>query len=198
MIILIFLPQFHTFERYQLELFEPMPYTHSYALSVSAFRGNSRSSVLWTTKPAMEFWMSVWKRAPNLIPCHAFCRIGEGKHICFSKHYTGEAFDIPYPIGTTFEKHCNAYHISETPSTQFPPIKFGCSNIYVLILQDALMTLGFDCAAIDGYWGKHTESAIRDFSRATSTSYSGEITPLLWKRLLFRASGCGIKKYIEM
>lgn len=195
MIILIFHPQFHTFERYELELFEPMPYTHSNALTVSAFRGNSRTSILWTTKPAMDFWMSLHKRLPFLSPLHAFSRIGEGRHACFSKHYIGEAFDLPCPVSADCEVHERSYHISVGSSDPLPSISYGSIHICVLLLQDALITSGFDCDALDGHWGNLTERALQNFANANRIAYKGMLTPYLWKRLLYCAAGGGIKKY---
>ncbi|MBE6915930.1 MAG: peptidoglycan-binding protein [Ruminococcaceae bacterium] len=194
MIILIFHPRFHTFERYELELFEPMPYTHSNALTVSDFRGDSRTSVLWTTKPAMDFWMDLHKQFPYLTPLHAFSRIGEGRHVCFSKHYTGEAFDLPFPVNRDCESHESSYHIPVS-SDPFPGISHRSIDVHVLLLQDALMTAGFDCDALDGHWGDLTERALCAFCKAHRISYNGSLTHYLWKRLLYCAAGCGIKKY---
>lgn len=195
MIILIFHPKLHVFERYELELLESMPYTHANALTVSDFRGDSRSSVLWTTKPAMDFWMSLHKQFPSLTPLHAFSRIGEGRHVCFSKHYIGEAFDLPFPVNQDCEPHESSFHISYTSSAAFPKIAYGSVHISVLLLQDALMTAGFDCEALDGHWGKLTERALCEFCKTHDISYNGTLTRYLWKRLLYCAAGLGIKKY---
>ena len=194
MIILIFHPRFHTFERYELELFEPMPYTHSNALTVSQFRGNSRTSILWTTKPAMDLWMSLHKRFSCLSPLHAFSRIGEGRHVCCSNHYIGEAFDLPFPVGIC-ETHTGAYHVSVSAPVSSPDIACGSVDVRVLLLQDALFSCGFDCDSLDGHWGKLTERALSAFADAHKIEYHGTLTPYLWKRLLYCASGSGIKKY---
>ncbi len=194
MIILIFHPRFHTFERYELQLFEPMPYTHSGSLSVANFRGSSNTSILWTTKPAMDFWERLQKSHPHISPICAFSRIGEGRHVLFSKHYTGEAFDLPCSFCKEYEAHPRCFHLSVS-NDPFPDIFFGCINVYVLLLQDALTSAGYDCEALDGHWGNLTEHALRRFCNEHLLSYNGTLNHIIWKQLLYHAAGSGIKKY---
>ena len=186
MIILVFHTDHALFERYQLEPFEQMPYTSHNALTVSDFCTNSHSSLAWTTSAAMDFWMHTYHKDPSIRLTHSFRRIGEGGHTIFSSHYIGEGFDITH-----------GRHLSLHTPRPYPELQRGAIGVHVLVLQDALLTLGFDCMALDGYWGIQTEYAIREFSDAHSLPYKQIVDELFWRQLLFHACGFGSRKYIE-
>jgi len=128
--------------------------------------------------------MYTYHKKPSVYPSHAFRRIWEGGHTIFSSHYIGEGFDLS----------CGD-HVSPRKPSPYPTLQFGAVGVYVLVLQDALLTLGFDCMALDGYWGIHTEHALNLFSDTFSLPYNQMVDEVLWRQLLFRACGAGNKKY---
>ncbi|MBQ3055005.1 MAG: hypothetical protein IJC88_02765 [Oscillospiraceae bacterium] len=183
MIILVFHTAFRSFERYLLEPFEQMPYTSHNALKVSEFCSQSRSSLLWTTKDAMDCYMNHYHKNPSTRVTHAFRRIWEGGHTIFSSHYIGEGFDLS-----------DGHHLSPYSPLPYPDLQYGAVGVPVLVLQDALFTLGFDCMALDGYWGVHTEHALKEFAASFFVPYHGIVDEFFWRQLLFFA--CGSDKNI--
>jgi len=186
MIIYLYNDRLNKIERYILELYDPMPYTTHGSLSVKDFRADSKSSILWTTVTAMLTWNRLFHAFTNPHPpLHAFKRICEGGHPPQSQHYSGTAFDFPFPT-SAFP------HISASNSSYgYPPLHLGDTGVYVLVLQDALFTLGISPCALDGFFGSLTKEALCNFQQSFFIPVTGYADELTWRKLTFHASGIG-------
>lgn len=65
----------------------------------------------------------------------------------------------------------------------YPTLRRGSRGCYVMILQDALSTLGYQTGSrIDGIFGARTEEALKGFQRRTSLRVDGVCGCSSWKR----------------
>ena len=151
---------------------DPMPYSTGTTLRVREFRGKSASPTLWTTIAAMEAWNLTRRKYGKGIPVgYAFRRIWEGGHGTRSQHYAGVSFDVGQSLTQTARTAIyNAARgtgawgyvepLSQTPTwvhmdrrygtpacsgttAGYPTLRRGSRGCYVMILQDALSTLGY-------------------------------------------------------
>ena len=151
---------------------DPMPYSTGTTLTVREFRGRSNSPVLWTTIAAMEAWNLTRRKYGRGIPVgYAFRRIWEGGHGTRSQHYAGVSFDVGQRLSQTQRtaiyraaRSTGAWGyvepLSQTPTwvhldrrygtpacsgttAGYPTLRRGSRGCYVMILQDALSTLGY-------------------------------------------------------
>ena len=157
---------------------DPMPYSTGRTLTLREFRGRSNSPVLWTTIAAMEAWNLTRRTYGRGIPVgYAFRRIWEGGHGTRSQHYAGVAFDVGQRLSQTQRtaiyraaRATGAWGyvepLSQTPTwvhfdrrygtpacrgtmAGYPTLRRGSRGCYVMILQDALSTLGYQPGEID-------------------------------------------------
>lgn len=72
-----------------------------------------------------------------------------------------------------------------TPDPKKPTIKRGSTGEYVRLLQGILVQLGYDLGstAIDGKFGKKTESAVKKFQKANGLVVDGIVGPKTWAEL---------------
>ena len=170
---------------------DPMPYSTGTTLRVREFRGKSASPTLWTTIAAMEAWNLTRRKYGKGIPVgYAFRRIWEGGHGTRSQHYAGVSFDVGQSLTRTARTAIyNAARgtgawgyvepLSQTPTwvhmdrrygtpacsgttAGYPTLRRGSRGCYVMILQDALSTLGYQTGSrIDGIFGADGGSAER-------------------------------------
>ena len=212
------------FLRYNLKESDPMPYSYGTTFSVREFRGSSGSSVLWTTTAAMEAWNLTRRRYGSGIPVgYAFKRIWEGGHGTASQHYAGVAFDVGQ--GTSSATRRRIYNaavatgawgyvepLSMTPTwvhfdrrygtpacsgttAGYPTLRRGSRGCYVMILQDALSTLGYQTGSrIDGIFGARTEQALRGYQKRTSLRVDGVCGCDSWKKISTAVIGIGRTK----
>ena len=212
------------FLRYNLKESDPMPYSYGTTLRVREFRGSSGSSVLWTTTAAMEAWNLTRRRYGSGIPVgYAFKRIWEGGHGTASQHYAGVAFDVGQ--GTSSATRRRIYNaavatgawgyvepLSMTPTwvhfdrrygtpacsgttAGYPTLRRGSRGCYVMILQDALSTLGYQTGSrIDGIFGARTEQALRGYQKRTSLRVDGVCGCNSWKKISTAVIGIGRTK----
>ena len=166
---------------------DPMPYSTERTLTLREFRGKSGSPVLWTTIAAMEAWNLTRRKYGKGIPVgYAFRRIWEGGHGTRSQHYAGVAFDVGQRLTqsqrTAIYKAARSTGawgyvepLSQTPTwvhfdrrygtpacsgttAGYPTLRRGSRGCYVMILQDALSTLGYQTGSrIDGLFGTRPE-----------------------------------------
>ena len=79
---------------------------------------------------------------------------------------------MPYSTGTTLRR--------------------GSRGCYVMILQDALSTLGYQTGSrIDGLFGARTEEALRGYQRRTSLRVDGVCGCNSWKKITTAVLGVG-------
>jgi hypothetical protein len=77
----------------------------------------------------------------------------------------------------------------------FPTLRRGSRGCYVMVLQDALSTLGYQTGSrIDGVFGARTEEALRGYQRRTSLSVDGVCGCNSWKKISTAVLGVGRTK----
>ena len=192
---------------------DPMPYSTLTTLRLREFRGKSASPTLWTTIAAMEAWNLTRRKYGRGIPVgYAFRRIWEGGHGTRSQHYAGVAFDVGQSLSQTQRtaiynaaRSTGAWGyvepLSQTPTwvhfdrrygmpacrgttAGYPTLRRGSRGCYVMILQDALSTLGYQTGnRIDGIVGSRTEEALKGYQRRTSLRIDGVCGCNSWKKI---------------
>ena len=209
---------------YNLTENDVMPYAYGTSLRVKEFRGSSNSAVLWTTTAAMEAW-NLTRRSygRGIYVGYAFKRIWEGGHGTRSQHYAGVAFDVgqnttaaarrriwnaanntgawgyvePLSMTPTWVHFDRRYGVPACSGTTagYPTLRRGSRGCYVMILQDALSTLGYQTGSrIDGVFGARTEEALRGYQRRTSLSVDGVCGCNSWKKISTAVLGVGRTK----
>lgn len=179
---------------------DPMPYSTGTTLRVREFRGKSASPTLWTTIAAMEAWNLTRRKYGKSIPVgYAFRRIWEGGHGTRSQHYAGVALDVGQSLTQTptwvhMDRRYGTPACSGT-TAGYPTLRRGSRGCYVMILQDALSTLGYQTGSrIDGVFGARTEEALRGYQRRTSLSVDGVCGCNSWKKISTAVLGVGRTK----
>ena len=77
----------------------------------------------------------------------------------------------------------------------YPTLRRGSRGCYVMILQDALSTLGYQTGnRIDGIFGSRTEEALKGFQRRTSLRADGVCGCNSWKKISTAVLGVGRTK----
>ena len=176
---------------------DPMPYSAGRTLTVREFRGKSNSPV-----------------------GYAFRRIWEGGHGTRSQHYAGVAFDVGQSLSQTQRtaiynaaRSTGAWGyvepLSQTPTwvhfdrrygtpacrgttAGYPTLRRGSRGCYVMILQDALSTLGYQTGnRIDG---SRTEEALKGYQWRTSLRADGVCGCNSWKKISTAVLGVGRTK----
>ncbi|MCL2545716.1 MAG: peptidoglycan-binding protein [Oscillospiraceae bacterium] len=206
-------------ERLWRGLNDPMPYSMGRTLSVREFRANSCSNFIWTTRQTMEAWNNL--RAAFNTPIRvgaAFRRIWEGRHAAQSQHYAGTALDIGQGMTQAQRNRIHALamqsrawgHVDplwQTPTwvhvdrrfgvpacaggAGYPTVRQGSRGVYVLVLQDALTTLGFTGSALDGVFGPRTDGMVREFQRQFGLVADGIVGCNTWRAVTMRTVGIG-------
>lgn len=212
-ILLIYNNETHKFERYCLEPFDPMPYIRGNTLTVKEFLTGSFSSVAWTTTGFLNALSDLLK-SHNVQISRAFRRIREGGHIAESCHYAGTAVDFAGNITplcrlkmydslknkntfTYFDdlnKTVGFIHADtrSVPRYGYPALSPGESGVHVLVLQDALNTLGITGSGLDGFFGPLTLESVKRFQAAAGLPTSGVADRETWRRLANAAAGAGL------
>lgn len=204
-----------TMDRYELQLYDPMPYVSGSTLTVREFRGKSNSSIIWTDSRAMLAWnatRAAWGQ-PIYIG-YAFRRIGEGGHSNQSQHYAGMAFDVGQNLSnatrnllrdTAFRTgtwtyvepayltptwvHFDARLNPPACTAGYPLVRQGSKGVYVATLQDALATAGIPNVGIDGIFGPLTHNAVATFQRENGLSADGIAGCQTWTKLTAMTNG---------
>ena len=78
----------------------------------------------------------------------------------------------------------------------YPTVRRGCTNTYVLILQDALNALGYSTKTLDGKFGANTESALRAYQKRVGLTADGICGCNTWKKVTAAAVGIGRTKTV--
>lgn len=224
-LIFIYNAAANTIERFTRGLNESMPYVWGRTLTVGEFRANSSSSILWTTRQMIDAWnvfRTGWGR--SIFVGYAFKRIWEGGHAAQSQHYAGVALDMghtltqagreelynyakstgvwsyvePLSLSPRWLHVDKRYGISACPEGGFPELSVGSKGVYVLVLQDSLMALGFSGSGLDGIFGLGTRGSLLSFQRARGIAESGIADCATWTRLTSEANGIGATSTVEV
>ena len=139
------------------------------------------------------------------------------------KHYAGVAFDVGQSLSQTQRtaiynaaRSTGAWGyvepLSQTPTwvhfdrrygtpacrgttAGYPTLRRGSRGCYVMILQDALSTLGYQTGnRIDGIFGSRTEEALKGYQRRTSLRADGVCGCNSWKKISTAVLGVGRTK----
>lgn len=149
--------------------------------------------------------------------------VWEGGHGTRSQHYAGVAFDVGQSLSQTQRtaiynaaRSTGAWGyvepLSQTPTwvhfdrrygtpacrgttAGYPTLRRGSRGCYVMILQDALSTLGYQTGnRIDGIFGSRTEEALKGYQRRTSLRADGVCGCNSWKKISTAVLGVGRTK----
>lgn len=194
-------------------LSEAMPYNSNRTLTVSEFRSNSRSNILWTDLRCMQAWNSFrYIYGRPIYVGYAFKRPWEGGHSNLSQHYAGLAFDVGQNLdySSRLAMRNLAYNsgiwsyvepLNLTPRwvhfddrwtlAGYPVIRQGSRGPYVCIAQDGLINLGFDTGGLDGIFGSITRNGVIAYQQSRGLSADGIIGNNTWSTLMQEVVGMG-------
>lgn len=208
--ILVYNDKTNKMETYYKNLDDPMPYIEDNYLTVGEFRGSSNSDTLWTDRRLMEAFNKLRNLYNAPIPVrYAFKRIAEGGHSNMSQHYAGMAMDMAQALTNeerdkirrlAIDNNLFTYvepaeltptwvHVDKRDQNQacptggYPLLKLGNKGVYVLVLQDALNTLGYNAGNIDGIFGNNTKNAVIRFQKEKGLSPDGIAGCNTWTEL---------------
>lgn len=207
----------NTLETFYKQESDYMPYNTNKTMRVREFRGSSKSSVLWTSKQAMQSWNKTRSAYGSPIPFrYAFKRIWEGGHGMMSQHYAGLSFDVGQSLTSSQRKkiyntavdlgvwgyveplsltptwvHMDRRYGKPACSTGYNTLRLGAKGCYVLVLQDCLNTLGYSTAGLDGIFGSATHKAVRNFQGDYNLSVDGVVGCASWEKLTSLVKGNG-------
>ncbi len=192
---------------------EAMPYNSGRTLTVSEFRGASKSNILWTDKRAMQAWNSFrYVYGKPIYVGYAFKRSWEGGHGILSQHYAGLAFDVGQNLSSNERNNMRnkaissgiwnyvepAYltprwvHFDERQEPYgYPLLRYGSKGEYVCILQDGLTTLGYNTGGLDGVFGSKTKNSVIEFQRRNNLIQDGLVGTNTWNCLQNQVVGNG-------
>ncbi len=192
---------------------EAMPYNANRTLTVKEFRGSSTSQIFWTDRRTMRSWNNfrTLYGAPIYVG-FAFKRCWEGGHGILSQHYAGLAFDVAQNLTASQRltlrnlASSSGYWryvepISLTPrwvhfdnrwvASGYPLTRQGSKGPYVLIAQDALITLGYDTGGLDGVFGTKTRNSVIAYQAQNGLSADGILGSNTWNVLMSQIVGSG-------
>jgi len=120
---------------------------------------------------------------------YAFSRISQGGHTNQSQHYAGVAFDVGQNLDNAGRAALRAVAVNSgvwsyvepgsltphwvhvdkrlsppaCPVGGYPAVGMGSKGVYVFVLQDALMSIGYTGTGLDGAFGPGTGRAVVRF-----------------------------------
>lgn len=217
--VFVYNPITNLVETHYRGLSEPMPYVSGRTMTVREFKSNSISNILWTDKRMIDSW-NVFRNGwgKSIYIGFAFKRIWEGGHAPQSQHYAGTALDIGQNLSTSQREALRNYarnsgvwsyvsssasaprwiHVDDrygTPacaSGGYPTLRVGSKGVYVCVLQDALIALGFVSSGLDGVFGPRTRRAVMDFQTYQGIPATGIVDCRTWIILTNITTGMGI------
>lgn len=204
--ILVFNNNLNRMETFYRGENEAMPYISNRTLTVKEFRGSSKSDVLWTDRRCMMAWNSFrYVYGKPIFVGFAFKRSIEGGHGILSQHYAGLAFDVGQNLSNAGRNEMRNLAISSkiwnyvepanlTPRwvhfderqtvSGYPLVRRGSRGVYVCILQDALMSLGYSTGGLDGIFGAVTERSVREYQSKNGLQVDGLVGNKTWNKLM--------------
>lgn len=193
-----------TFEIFFLEDNAQMPYIEDNYLTTAQFAPTS--DIAWTTKQSMQSYNQTKKINPTTQVQSAFHRTSERTWINASTHVAGVGFSLvidPSMTYLTFHRllarddvwnnisdvehtinylHVdNAYLPPASDYTRYPVLRRGESNTYVLVLQDALITLGLlNENHLNGFFDSVTEGIVKNLQKQNGLTGDGVVGANTW------------------
>ena len=97
-------------------------------------------------------------------------------------------------LGVHFDRRYGTPACSGT-TAGYPTLRRGSRGCYVMVLQDALSTLGYQTGSrIDGIFGARTEQALRGYQKRTSLRVDGVCGCDSWIKISTAVIGIGRTK----
>ena len=215
--IIVYDTQKNTLETFYRNKSEQMPYIRNKFMSVDEFLGSSKSSTIWTTKQAMEnFNMTRTRWKKPIYVGFAFKRLYEGGHGYQSQHYAGVSFDVAQNLSVSKRKelykladklgiwsyveplnltprwlHFDKRYGKPACDAGYPELSYGSKGVYVLILQDALNTLGYDAGQLDGIFGRNTQNALARYQQDNGLELTRTTNCNTWTSITKKVRGNG-------
>ena len=199
----------NTFEVFFLEDNATMPYVADNYLTVSQFAPTS--DIAWTTKQAMQAYSKTKQINPSIQAQSAFHRTNERTWINASTYVAGVGFSLVSSPSMSYEtlyrllardniwnnisdlEHTiNYIHVDDaylppaSDYTRYPVIKSDDSNTYVLVLQDALITLDkLNPNHLTGFYDSTTEDAVKELQKEANIKVDGIVGAITWDVIVF-------------
>jgi len=211
--ILVYNNDTNRMQTFYRELSQAMPYNSNATLKVREFRGASNSNILWTSLRCMEAWNSFrYLYGRGIYVGYAFKRPWEGGHGRLSQHYAGLAFDVGQNLTNTGRANMRNLAISSgiwnyvepanlTPrwvhfderqtASGYPLVRQGSRGVYVCVLQDSLINLGYNTGGLDGVFGTNTYNSVRNYQRTRGLTVDGIVGNSTWNSLMSEVVGMG-------
>ena len=211
--ILVYNNNLNRMEIYYRGESQAMPYNTNRTLTVKEFKGSSISETLWIDLRCMEAWNSFrYLYGMRIYVGFAFKRPWEGGHGILSQHYAGLAFDVGQNLSAAGRQ--NMWNLArqsgiwnyvepivDTPrwihfderqvASGYPIIRRGRKGVYVCILQDCLINLGYNTGGLDGIFGVNTHNSVLNYQRTRGLSVDGIVGPVTWRTLMTEVVGKG-------
>lgn len=73
----------------------------------------------------------------------------------------------------------------------YPLVRQGSKGVYVCILQDALINLGYNTGGLDGVFGARTTSSVRSYQSSRGLTADGIVGTNTWRTLMTEVVGMG-------
>lgn len=206
-------------------LSDAMPYIKNRYLTVDEFRGSSNSDILWTSSELMINFNKLREKWGSPIPVrYAFKRIWEGGHSGQSQHYAGLAIDMAQGMPKSKRDKLRnlaskmgifAYvePASLTPTwvhvdnrfgkpacgAGYPVVRNGSRGNYVMVLQDALLNLGYTSVqSVDGIMGSRTVRGLGNYQTNNNLERTLETDCPTWQSISSRVVGRGVSSTTYM
>lgn len=199
----------NTFEVFFLEDNAIMPYVADNYLTVSQFAPTS--DIAWTTKQAMQAYSKTKQINPSVQVQSAFHRTNERTWINASTYVAGVGFSLVSSPSMSYEtlyrllardniwnnisdlEHTiNYIHVDDaylppaSEYTRYPVIRYDDSNTYVLVLQDALITLDkLNPNHLTGFYDSTTQDAVKEIQKEANIKVDGIVGAITWDVIVF-------------
>ena len=210
MILLIYNEETNQMEKMIRSCHENMPYTTDGVLTVDAFRADSSSQLMWSTKLFLESVNDSFHQlnVPFEIR-HGFCRVWEHFENQQFAHQLGTAISGGQNLNSLRRKRLlkdlenqevytgiQDFDLDPSivqfeqcfkPSSSvivFQTVEKGSIGVSVCALQDALWYLGYEIAAITGIFDEQLDQQVRSFQRVSGLDVDGIVGVNTWTSLM--------------
>lgn len=199
----------NVFEVFFLDNSTTMPYVTDNYLTIDQFAPTS--DIAWTTKQALQAYNKTKQINPSIQIQSAFHRTSERTWINASTYVAGVGFSLVSDSSMSYETlyrllerdkvwnnisdlqyTINYIHVDDaylptaSDYTRYPVIKSDDSNTYVLVLQDALITLGkLNPNHLTGFYDSTTEEAVKTLQREANIKEDGVVGAITWDVIVF-------------
>lgn len=75
--------------------------------------------------------------------------------------------------------------------TGYPVVRRGSRGVYVCILQDSLINLGYNTGGLDGVFGTNTYNSVLNYQKTRGLAVDGIVGRNTWNTLMSEVVGMG-------